>query len=187
VCEHYKTVGLLNVNHYNDIDNIDDRYRKYDMPWGGFSIEPRDWNFIKGIILEEGIKTVLEFGAGLSSLLMAEMAEVLSYEADKEWAEEIRGKANGNLTIGMWDGKNLVKVKKHDLAFIDGPRGGESRENSYRIASKFCNRIITHDSRRTADVVWQNKYLQKNFDMVSHNGHHVNSCKYWKRKAEVPA
>ena len=179
VCEHYKTVGLLNVNNYNDIDNIDDRYRKYDMPWGGFSIEPRDWEFIKKVILENNVKTILEFGSGLSSLLMSEFADVVSYEVDGEWADKIKSKASSGLQINMWDGQHIKNSKHYDLVFIDGPRGGENREPSFQAAVKASNRIIVHDAKRSHEIAWQEKYLKDDYNMIARNGFHINSCQYW--------
>ena len=92
--------------------------------------------------------------------------------------------------IRSWDGKN-VQMKKYDyahfdLAFVDGPAGGENREWSTKFASEIADRVIVHDAGRVPERKWQAKYLEKDFEMVSKGGHR---CHYWKRKKlikEVP-
>ena len=125
---------------------------------------------------------MLEFGSGLSSLLMAELAKVTSYEIDEEWAVKIRSKSTKNLEVKLWDGRNIESGVRYDLVFIDGPRGGENREPAFQAAVKASNRIIVHDSRRGHETSWQEKYLKCKYQLVSHNGFHINSCRYWEGK-----
>ncbi|HUV83614.1 MAG TPA: hypothetical protein VMW53_11165 [archaeon] len=185
ICEHYKEAGLLQFNTYSDSDNTDPAAVKYGIPWGGFAINPVEWNFIKRIILENDVKTVCEFGAGLSSLLMSEKCKVKSYEVDKKWAEKIQAKRNGSLDVRLWDGETFAdynKNEKYDLVFIDGPRGGENREHAYDVASMLSDRIICHDARRLPDTAWQKKYLQGQFKLKARSGYYQACCHYWERK-----
>ena len=126
VCEHIKQVGLLDIQSYDFCDGRDVIANKYGIPWGDFAISQRDWHFIKDIIRENNVKSVLEFGAGLSSLLMSETVDVTCYET---WAEtkkiiEDTKTAENKLTIHLWDGKDIddYPKKKFDLAFVDGDR-----------------------------------------------------------------
>ena len=162
--------------------------KEYGFTWGGGAITDRDWMYIKDIFKKEKIETVLEFGAGLSTLLMGSMAKsVITYETMPGWIEKIKGMADPKKhTFRKWDGKN-VPVKKddiphYDFAFVDGPSGGENREWSTKFASEHAEMVIVHDAGRQPEREWQEKYLSQNFEMVSKGGHR---CHFWKRKELV--
>jgi len=182
VFEHYKHIGL---KHLTDIIKS-----PYGLVWGGWSIEKEDWEFIKDVIEKDNIKNVLEFGSGLSSLLMSELIKVDSFETDIQHARKIVNKIKNlkslkNLRIDVWDGEHFDCNKKYDLVFVDGPpggafmlAGGEGRQYSIKAASKHSDRVIIHDAKREDELKWQEKYLKPKFDLVSF----VNKCNYWKRK-----
>jgi hypothetical protein len=185
-CEHAKTLGLLDIGGYDDSDYRNVAPAKYGMPWGAWAITQKDWEFIEDIIKRENVGSVLEFGSGLSSLLMSEKQHVVSYETDDKWAEEIRGKMNGNsLDIRTWDGKGVGLLPMFDLAFVDGPKGegsgGPGREHSMRLAARYADKVIVHDAGREKEIRWQNKYLRPHFKVVSKSGHHQQRCQYWVR------
>lgn len=185
VCEHVKELGLLDIQGYDDSDGRDAMAGKYGIPWGEYAISQKDWYFIQDILRKGDIKTILEFGSGLSSLLMSEDHYVISYETDKKIVKNIESKINGNyLTIRNWDGQYLQgHLGKYDLAFIDGPlglsSGGMGRKHSIRIASEHADKIIVHDAGRQDEVKWQNKYLRGKFKLKSRSGWHHNRCHYW--------
>lgn len=188
VCEHYKEVGLLEIMGYDDSDYRDHSTGKYKIPWGGWAVSQKDWAFMKPILLRDEIKTVLEFGVGLSSLLMSEICNVVSYEQNKEWAKEIESKKQENdLEIRLWDGREVKEeLPKVDLCFVDAPPskagGGLGRQFSIEIASQITDRIIIHDAGRSEEMMWQFIYLRKDFKMVEKNGHHQSRCQYWVRR-----
>ena len=170
----------MQFNTYSDSDDTDPAAIKYGIPWGGFAINPIEWNFIKRIILENDVENVCEFGAGLSSLLISEKCLIKSYEVDKKWLQKIQSKGNGNLELIEWDGK-FDLPGFYDLVFIDGPKGGENREDAYRIASTLSDRIICHDARRPPDAAWQKKYLEGKFRLKARSGYYQACCHYWER------
>ena len=188
VCEHIKEAGLLDMQGYDDSDGRSDLSVKYKIPWGGFAIMQRDWNFINEIIEKENVKTVLEFGAGISSLIMSEKCKVVTYETKDEAIEELSKKINGNdLEIRKWDGKKVFENERFDLAFVDGPlgtlNGGIGRRASIESASHCSDRVIVHDSNRGEEKSLQRQYLMQNgFEFVKNNGYHQSSCAYWKHK-----
>ena len=196
ICEHFKDgFGLNDMDAYDESEFHDDSPSRYKMVWSFMSIIQKDWKFIKSILVKNEIKTVLEFGSGLSSLLISEIAEVTSYETDRKYADDILSKrivvAGGqtinNLLIRMWDGKDVDDdLPKYDLAFVDGPlgksSGGMGREHSIRIAAEHADRIIIHDAGREDEWKWQMKILRPNFKRVSWNGAHRGHCAYWVRK-----
>ena len=153
---------------------------KYGIPWGGGSITYKDWPYMKKIIEDYKVKTVLEFGVGLSSLLMSdEVEKIVSYETNEKWIKEINSIAPDNLEIKHWDGFEIKEeLGQFDLAFVDGPAGGENREFSTKIASEHANLIIIHDAGRKPERQWQDTYLKPGFKMESKGGHR---CHFWKK------
>lgn len=184
-CEHFKKVGLSELDGYCKTEGIDPSPVKYNIPYGGFAITQKDWHFIRDIIQREKIENILEFGAGLSSLLMSELAQVTTYERDEVYTSEIAKRMNGNkLTIHLWDGIEISSDPvDFALCFVDGPKGkaagGEGRQRSIQLASR-CKRVIVHDAGRVDETTWQEKYLEGNgFKMQASNGWHRSRCQYW--------
>jgi len=190
VCEHVKEDGLLGSTGYDDSDYFCHDNTKYQLYWGDWCILQKDWRFIKDVFREEGIKRVVEFGTGLSSLLMSERAEVVSYETDPKTMETMTAKITpeNRLTIRLWDGKTPPDITGFDMVFIDGPPGGSEhgRKYSYEAASRSgAPFILTHDSGREGEIVWAKEYLWKDYEVVGTNGLHQQRCELWKRKTEV--
>jgi len=168
---------------------VDEKLLKtYGMQWGGGSVTDRDWMFLKDIFKEEKIESVLEFGCGLSTLLMGSMAKkVTTYETMSGWINKIRPMADPKKhEFRTWDGTTIPvrehDPKQYDFAFVDGPAGGEKREWSTKFASEHADLIIIHDAGRVPERQWQAKYLEKDFEMVSKGGHR---CHFWKRKTLI--
>jgi len=171
------------------VEEVDEKLiGKFGFKWGGDSVTDQDWLFMKEVFKEDKIKNVLEFGCGLSTLLMGTVVDkVVSYGTNDNWNTKVRGMVDPKKhDIVYWDGKTVpakegVKypLPKYDLAFVDGPSGGENREWSMQFASEHANRIIVHDAGRVPERKWQAKYLNAEFEMVSKGGHR---CHYWIRK-----
>ena len=164
----------------------DDLPKKWNMEWGDGSITDRDWDFMKSIVEREDVKTVLEIGVGLSTLLFNEIGvKTITYETDERWISVIK-KSNPNLDIRAWDGlefpKDTQSLPAFDLAFVDGPAGGQTREISTKLASELCSLVIIHDAGREWERKWQDMYLEPGFDLDSKGGHR---CHYWKKKTIV--
>ena len=165
---------------------------KYNIPWGTWAIAEKDWNFIRDTIRGQGIKTVLEFGTGLSTLLISELAEVDTFETDRGWASMIKAKVPGSRKVKfyIWNGQDPPgtewKRKRYDLAFVDGPAGkhvgGVGREMSMKIAAKFADRIIVHDAGRKDEKELQDRILSSKFNFISESDGHWTKCNYWERR-----
>jgi ADP-heptose:LPS heptosyltransferase len=159
--------------------------KEHGFQWGSGSVTDRDWMYMKDIIKENNVKTVLEFGAGLSTLLMGSMVKHIdTFETMPGWIKKIQPKANPNFhSFFTWDGKTAKIPSKHyDMAFVDGPAGGENREWSIKYASKLADVVIVHDAGRVPERKWQAKYLDPEFQLISKGGHR---CHYWKRKTLI--
>ena len=163
---------------------------KFNIPFGATSIERGDWEFIEGIIDKHNIKTVLEFGCGLSTLLMLDKGlRVVSYETSELWSKKI-SKLNPKCDIRMWDGKHLGIKEKYDLAFVDGPPGAgksgfppnSAREQSTKIASERAKYVIVHDAQREPELMWQDKYIKNKFSGPEKGG---RRCHFWEPKLTI--
>lgn len=168
-------------------EKVDDSLlKKFGFEWGGGSITDKDWLFIQDVIKTYGVKKVLEFGAGLSSLLMATKVEdVVTFETHEGWIRKIKEMSTGNNHVFKWDGKKIdinlgeFKDTKFDLAFVDGPAGGQNREFSTMYGSNLADLVIIHDAGRVWERKWQEKYLSKDFELISKGGHR---CHFWGKK-----
>lgn len=152
----------------------------YGMVWGGGCITDRDWTFIQSVLAAHKIKSVLEFGCGLSTLLMSDAKlKVTSFETNPGWIAKIKAHKS-SLDIQVWDGKTNPDITKlYDMAFVDGPAGGINREASTAIAANLANVVIVHDANREWERKWQEKYLVPYFDGPIKGGHR---CHMWIRK-----
>ena len=192
-CEHFKKVGLADASAWDSINYFDKSNAQYDIPWGEYSITQRDIRFIRPLVKALEPKRILEFGSGLSSLLLSEICEVVSYETDPIWAEKIKSKikSHNNLTIKMWDGHTVPEELKgsgkfFDFCFVDGPKsrnkGGVGRDVAMEIASQVTDQIMVHDAGRPDEETQQRKYLRSVFKLVRKSGDHMTRIHYWIRR-----
>jgi len=168
-------------------DAIDeDLLTKYGFKWGGGSVTDRDWLYIRDIFKKFNVKTVVEFGCGLSTLLYSSLVDkVISFETQPGWIKKIsdmipEGK---DVKIYQWDGKTFKlpdgEPTKFDFAFVDGPAGGPNREWATKAGSELADLVIVHDAGRVPEREWQAKHLEATFKMHSKGGHR---CHFWVKK-----
>jgi glycosyltransferase involved in cell wall biosynthesis len=152
---------------------------KYGMTFGGGCITEPDWEFMQQVIRDHGVRRVLEFGTGLSTLLMTDLGiDVETYETMPGWVDRIRA-INPKSNINLWDGVNLdLGDKRYDMVFVDGPAGGRSREASTRIAAEHAPVVLVHDAGREWEKLWQEKYLHGKFSGPGKGG---SRCHLWIR------
>jgi len=159
---------------------------KYGMQWGGGSVTDRDWIFISELLEKENIKTILEFGTGLSTLLFQTRVDKIdSFETNMGWIQKISQMADESIvTHHNWDGVTAtIPQLKYDLCFMDGPAGGEKREWSTKYCAEHSsNYVIVHDAGRKPEREWQEKYLTKEYELVAKGGHR---CHLWKKKERI--
>lgn len=136
---------------------------QFNMAWGGTSIYEEDWLFLKKIIDDYNVKSIVEFGAGLSTLIFNEMGfKVTTYENSPEWIEQVK-KMNPKCDIRLWDGVTCDVEGTYDLVFVDGPRAyGKhilGRQHSIEKASKIGNIVVLHDATRPGEALWAKSHL----------------------------
>lgn len=128
--------------------------------WNAMSITNDDWKTISDFIKRKNIKTVTEFGAGISTELFEKAGcFVTSYETDLNNLNDVKRRTSANLI--QWTGKEIVRVEG-DVAFIDGPHGGKNREYSYQsVAESKVPYAICHDFHRKEDRALVTKYFSE--------------------------
>lgn len=134
--------------------------KQKDVPrWNAMSITADDWGMLKGFVEANNIKTITEFGPGISTELFDRMGlELTAYETNPQWVKRLGHKVP-RAVIKQWDGKSMVRVEG-DMAFIDGPHGGKNREVSYRSVYESDIPIVAcHDRSRPEDKEWIDKYF----------------------------
>lgn len=160
-----------------------DPVKKYGLGFGGGSLTDKDWEFIKDVIAQYKIKSVLEFGAGLSTLLLNDHVEqVYTLETSQAWANKIS--AIKPVKIGLWDGVTTPAMTKDrwDMVFVDGPAGGASREWSTAFGALSADIVIIHDAGREHEKKWQEKYLKGTFEGPGKGGHR---CHLWVKASKL--
>lgn len=144
----------------------EEKKEEMDLSFGNdksAKISRKDWDFIERNLRHFKPKTLLEFGAGLSTLLLHQKnVKVTTYETQQEWIDKMKSFIP-ELDIRLWDGVNLKLDQKFDMAFVDGPAGGDRREFATKIAAENCDVVMTHDSTYPEEQVWAIKYLRQKF------------------------
>lgn len=157
----------------------------YGLGFGGGSLTDRDWQFISDTINTFKIKTVLEFGAGLSTLLFNDVPglNVLTWETKNGWIQKIKDLKRA-ADVRLWDGVCVPDEYSeipmmYDMAFVDGPAGDLPREMSTNLGSILSPIVIVHDAGREWAKKYQEKYLEPGFDGPIKGGHR---CHLWVKK-----
>lgn len=139
------------------------------LDWGKGAIDPLDWPFIEEVLRKHQVRTVLEFGAGLSTSLFLKFRHAdgsqiafASYETEKDWIGKVKDVCG--VEPFYWNGREMDKqLQDFDLAFIDGPANGQNREQATRLAANHAKIVIMHDATREFEAKWEEKYLKPGF------------------------
>ena len=120
---------------------------------------------IEDYVRREGIRSVLEFGPGRSTLMFAAAGcEVWTAECNEDWLDHYRQLFADEPAIHIVPFENIPSIripelegKRFDLAFIDSPTGHEfppgmsSRLNSCGFAGQHADRLLLHDAERAGE------------------------------------
>jgi len=159
-------------------------HNTYGLEFNGGALTERDWEFISGIIDKYKVTSVLEFGAGLSTLLLNDKLKyVVTYEDKQGWIDKLKKLKPCN--IKLWNGKSTEGFtdENFDMAFVDGPSGDSSRELSTRLGSERAKIVVVHDAGREFARKFQEQYLAPTFNGPFKGGHR---CHAWIAKSLDP-
>lgn len=116
---------------------------KPDFPGGGpGSIDRQEWDQLCHFITEHKIRTILEFGPGISSKLFSALCPTVhSIEEDPNWRKKCTTCVDKPI------------LQNYDMAFVDGPKGTvkKSRYHSVALAKQYTKLIIFHDTKRQGE------------------------------------
>jgi predicted O-methyltransferase YrrM len=84
-------------------------------------LRPKRWTEIENAINKHNPKKVLEFGAGVSTLLFSNLGlNLTSLETDKEYTNFVKSICPNKVKFIHWDGSTVPINTKFDLILIDG-------------------------------------------------------------------
>ena len=126
------------------------------------SIKKEDWVLLERTIREQNIRTVLEFGGGLSTLLMAQAGvKITSFETNSNICKALQ-KRLPDADIRNWDNKTEPELNgKFDMSFVDG---AAPRNLQAKLAKQHSDLVILHDvdqSGRGAKAVVLKEYTME--------------------------
>lgn len=105
-------------------------------------LRPRRWQTVRKVIEYFKLRSVLEFGAGISTMLFQNLGmRLVSYETDAEYLESISHLLNG-VETHLWDNENLEISEKFDLSLVDGAL---SRRKQLEIALNSARFVALDD------------------------------------------
>lgn len=106
-------------------------------------LRPKRWNQIKELIQSQQLKTVLEFGSGISTLLFDNLGlKVLSFETNEGHLKFVKRLCSPKVLFTLWDNKNLHLKGIYDFSLIDG---AVSRDDQLRVALKHSKFVAIDD------------------------------------------
>lgn len=106
-------------------------------------IKEEDWVLIRSLVQKHGIKSVLEFGSGLSTILFDKLGlDVTSYETDLEFMEKVKRVCSGKVKFVLWDNKTTDVQGRFDCAIVDGIK---PRFLQAEIAREVSDIVVVHD------------------------------------------
>ena len=92
-------------------------------------LRPVRWAEISSVIDSKGVKSVIEFGSGVSTLLFANKGvSLVSFETDPKYMGMVKRMLKStpnladtsNVTFRYWRNSTIREVGSFDLAFVDG-------------------------------------------------------------------
>jgi glycosyltransferase involved in cell wall biosynthesis len=112
------------------------------------AIKQDDWDLIKGIVESNKIKSVLEFGTGLSTMLFQSMnLDIVSVDTDREYLTKLDCLFSNGLDVRLWNNKDDIDFNgnRFDLALVDGDL---PRDKQCKIAKSVADIVVVHDGRK---------------------------------------
>ena len=108
--------------------------RNMKILWGSRSLERRDWVELKHFLDVNNIRSVLEYGVGLSSeLLLLEGYDVLSLECLDFYAQMFSRKIGHKVISYKAEQGPPELSEKYPFSLIDSPKSGRAKEARHAV------------------------------------------------------
>ncbi len=131
-----------------------------------YAVLASECKVIEDFVRREGIRSVLEFGPGRSTLMfVAAGCEVWTAECNAYWLQYYQQLFAGEPAIHMIPFENVPIVsipemegRRFELAFVDSPAGHEfppgmsPRLNACEFAAQHANQLLLHDAERPGEL-----------------------------------
>lgn len=109
-------------------------------------IRKNKWDILYKTISNYNVQTVLEFGSGLSTVLMNKLhLDIDSYEDKLDYMYQVKILCNDGVNFHLWDNKVLNINKHYDFALVDGE---VPRKLQGELAFANADIVAIDDSRR---------------------------------------
>ena len=101
------------------------------------------WEVLKDAIISHKVKTVLEFGSGVSTMLMANLGiDLTTYETNLHYLSKVIDMCPKGVKAHLWDNKHIWIEQDYDLIFVDGE---DPRKTQTMIAFKHTKGLVAID------------------------------------------
>lgn len=153
-------VKWLNEKEDSFFNGTRKQYMHLDMPGTMRKVE---FEFICNFLDEHGIKKMVEFGCGASTLaFVARGYDVTSYETKQVWIDKVRLMLDRDC-VKLYDGDVFDLQTDAEFVLIDGPDPPQTREQSYITVTNAKPKYIgCHDIFRKYEASFIKKYILAN-------------------------
>jgi len=129
-----------------------------EMFSSSYRIDVGTWILLASIADQRDVKSIVEFGSGLSTVLMNKLGiEIISLESFPEYLPQLDLKNSKIVTYNMFDLPPRFDV---DMAFIDGPGSPMDRYIAYwYVADSSIPLVVCHDTDRIRDMGMMKRYF----------------------------
>lgn len=139
-----------------------------EYPFDDWTISLSDWTATFDWLVVYRPSLVVEFGSGLSSLLMSQVVPVISFEHNDYYYLKTKGhiRPYHQLDLRKWDGHaidSLIPEPRVPVVFIDGPE--PDRTPAFMFANERADRVWVHDGFRDAEMRLQLRWMGPDFHL----------------------
>jgi len=126
--------------------------KRFKTDW---SVTDDEWIWLAHLVPRYGIKSVLEFGPGYSTLAF-DPCSMICFESDWIWADRLRDLGFPSQVLAFTATSFALALPgfELDLGFVDGPPGDTmhyARLNTALACISCCERLCLHDTHRAGE------------------------------------
>jgi len=155
--------------------------RNMKILWGQRSLEKRDWIELKAFLNANNIRSILEYGVGLSTeLLLLEGCKVFSLECIDFYARMFCRKVGQNVLHYETERGPPELFEKYPFSLIDSPKSGRKKEAKHAV-------------RHTTRFIYMHNPLQDQIDVlepagwtpITHLSQYHGYCRFYENTKET--